>query len=262
MRTIKILGLLVCFIAIGLFFAAFVGLGDVLPKKNIARVEGEGFAVLELFTSEGCSSCPPADQVLAKIEKEADDKAVYLLAYHVDYWDRQGWKDSFSSADYSERQAQYGRWFNLSTIYTPQLVVNGKKEFAGSDERAIRNAIVGELSAKPEATLTLETTQRNEGLIVAYHAVGAIKGTDLLITVVQKTGHSKVIRGENAGRELSHVQIVRKLQVVELSGVGDGSAVITLPEDLNHQDWEILGLIQNKNNGKILGAAKAIIKKS
>jgi len=82
-------------------------------QKIVAEREGKGFAVLELFTSEGCSSCPPADKVLAKIQRESEGKAVYLLAYHVDYWDRLGWKDAYSSAEFSNRQVQYGHWLNV-----------------------------------------------------------------------------------------------------------------------------------------------------
>jgi hypothetical protein len=146
MKTIKSLGLSACFMTIlGL---AACGQNNGSSKKDTAKISGKGFAVLELFTSEGCSSCPPADELLAKIQKEAQGKDIYLLAYHVDYWDRLGWKDVFSNADYSKRQEQYGRWFNSSQIYTPQLIVNGKAEFVGSNEAAIRNAISDQLSTK------------------------------------------------------------------------------------------------------------------
>src|SRR5471032_1935701 len=88
-----------------------------------------GFVLIELFTSEGCSSCPPADELVARIQKADKDKAVYILAYHVDYWNLLGWKDQFSNAANSQRQRQYASWLKLSEVYTPQIVVNGKKEF-------------------------------------------------------------------------------------------------------------------------------------
>ena len=90
---------------------------------------------------------------MAKIQQEKDGKAIYILAYHVDYWNRLGWKDRYSSADFSKRQLEYGRWFGLSTIYTPQVIVNGKAEFVGSEESAIRGAISVQLATTPTATL-------------------------------------------------------------------------------------------------------------
>jgi len=257
MKTIKILGLTTGFIITVLSLAAFIGRDKVTVKKSIAKAGGKGFAVLELFTSEGCSSCPPAEELLAKIQQEAQGKAVYLLAYHVDYWDRQGWKDVFSSADYSKRQVQYGHWLNAPEIYTPQVIVNGKAEYVGSDEPAIRSAITEQLATKPVTTLTLQAQQDSEGLKVQYRATKVINGNSLLIAIVQKTAQSKVARGENAGRSLAHVQIVRNLQSKPLSADGNGSATAVLPKDFNAQNWEVLGLVQDQNTGEILAVAKA-----
>jgi len=255
MKTIKILGIATAFIITSLSLAAFIGLDKTSVEKADAKVDGKGFAVLELFTSEGCSSCPPADELLAKIQKEGQGKDVYVLAYHVDYWNRQGWKDVFSSADFSNRQIQYGRLFG-SQIYTPQVIVNGKTEFVGSDETALRQAISNELTSKPNATLVLQASKDGEMLKVQYQSAGAIKGTSLVLALVQKSAQSKVERGENAGRTLSHVQIVRKLQSDPLT-TGTGTSKINLPKGFNAQDWEVLGLVQNQTSGEILAAAKA-----
>lgn len=257
MKTIKILGLATCFVIIGLSLTAFINKDKLPAKKEIVKADQKGFAVLELFTSEGCSSCPPADEVLAKIQKETEGKPVYLLAYHVDYWDRQGWKDIFSNAEYSKRQVQYGRWMNTPQIYTPQAIVNGKAEFIGSEETIIRNAISRQLATKSSSTLSLQARQDNAGLNVHYQASGALKGSNLLIAIVQKSAQSKVERGENAGRALSHVQIVRKLQTESLSADGNGDTFVALPKGFNNQNWEVLGLIQDKSNGAILAATKA-----
>jgi hypothetical protein len=257
MKTIKIWGLITSFIISALSLAAFIGIDKTPAKKVNTKVDGKGFAVLELFTSEGCSSCPPADELLAKIQQEAQGKNIYILAYHVDYWNRQGWKDVFSSADFSNRQIQYGRWFGGSQIYTPQVIVNGKAEFVGSDESALRNAISGELTTKPNATLALQAHQDGEKLLVQYQSAGALKGSDFLIAIVQKTAQSKVERGENAGRTLSHVQIVRKLQSDALNATGNGSSTITLPKGFNAQNWEVLGMVQDQTKGEILAVAKA-----
>jgi hypothetical protein len=100
----------------------------------------QGAVLIELFTSEGCSSCPPADRLLEKLAAENNDK-VYVLSFHVDYWNYIGWKDPFSQARFSQRQRNYARQFSLESIYTPQMVVNGVAEFVGSDEQKLRAAI-------------------------------------------------------------------------------------------------------------------------
>src|SRR5258706_14663017 len=113
-------------------------------KKITHPAGGNGFAVVELFTSEGCSSCPPADEAMIKLAKEFPEH-VYFLAYHVDYWDYIGWKDQFSNADYTKRQDKYAEEFKLNSIYTPQVVINGEKELVGSRESKIRTDIQQEL---------------------------------------------------------------------------------------------------------------------
>lgn len=256
MKSIKSITLTICFAVSTLSLAAFMGKDMIKTKKTTPKVEGKGFAVLELFTSEGCSSCPPADELLGRIQKEIHDQPVYILAYHVDYWNSLGWKDVFSNADYSRRQKQYGSWLQAQ-VYTPQLVINGKSEFVGSDETAIRNAITNELTTKPIATLALQTHQDGEKLHVQYQSSGATPGSQLLITVVQKEAHSNVERGENAGRSLVHAQIVRKLQAESLNAAGTGTITVNLPKGFNNQGWEVLGLIQDQNIGEILAAAKA-----
>ena len=255
MKTIKILGIATAFIITSLSLAAFIGLDETSVSKATAKVDGKGFAVVELFTSEGCSSCPPADELLAKIQKEAQGKYVYLLAYHVDYWNRQGWKDVFSSSDFSNRQIQYGRLLGAQ-VYTPQAIVNGKTEFVGSDEPALRRAINEGLTTQAKTTLTLQANQDGDRLKVQYQATGAIKGNSLVLALVQKSAQSQVERGENAGRTLSHVQIVRKLESDPLN-TGTGTNTISLPKGYNAQGWEVLGLVQNQTSGEILAAAKA-----
>src|SRR5690606_7180656 len=100
-----------------------------------------GFAVVELFTSEGCSSCPPAEALVGRLAAGNRNRQLYILALHVDYWDHQGWKDRFRRAKYTARQQQYAAWMNHALVYTPQLVVNGQTQVVGSDERAVLDAI-------------------------------------------------------------------------------------------------------------------------
>ena len=257
MKSIKIFALAAGFITAIMVLAAFIIPKSKVPGKSKIIADGKGFAVVELFTSEGCSSCPPADELVARIQKEDKDKPVYILAFHVDYWNRLGWKDVFSSADYSKRQNEYASWLNLQSVYTPQIVVNGKKEFVGSEEGTLRNAITAGLRTNPAATLTLNTQKGQDHITVQYRVNGAEKNTGLLLALVQKAAQTKVQRGENGGRTLSHVQIVRKMQSLSLSAGGNGSTNIAFPEGTNTQDWEVIGLVQNKTNGEILAAAKA-----
>lgn len=130
-------------------------------KVNKIKATNTGFAVVELFTSEGCSSCPPADEVVAKIQRESKDVPVYILAYHVDYWNRLGWKDVFSSAEYSKRQNDYANYLNLQSVYTPQIVVNGKTEFVGSQESTLRSAIHNGLLQSRGTALNITYSKQN-----------------------------------------------------------------------------------------------------
>ena len=257
MKFIHLTILTTCMAGGLLLLASFVTKNKTPLKSEIGKADEKGFAVLELFTSEGCSSCPPADELMAKIQLESKGKAVYLLAYHVDYWDRQGWKDGYSSADYSNRQIQYGRWLHVSPIYTPQVIVNGRTEFVGSSEPAIRKAISEQLATSPPANLHIRAHLEGEKMIVQYQAVRAAKESRLLIAILQKTGQTRVERGENAGRTLSHVQIVRKLQNEPLGNSGNGSFAIALPKGFNTQNGEVIGLVQDPGNGEILAAARA-----
>ncbi|AYL93867.1 DUF1223 domain-containing protein [Mucilaginibacter celer] len=226
------------------------------PKPTDTIAKPDGFAVLELFTSEGCSSCPPADEAIAAVQKATEGKPVYILAYHVDYWNTLGWKDRYSNADFSKRQRRYGDLLNAQ-VYTPQLVVNGAAEFVGSDVGAISSALSNQLSVAPTPNLTLQLSQTGETVNIHYKATQPAKGSSLQIAIVQKNAQTRVERGENAGHTLSHVQIVRKLQTVNFNATGEGDVQIALPKELNGQAWEVIVLVQDQNTGKIWGAAKA-----
>ncbi|MCP2029615.1 hypothetical protein L1276_004809 [Flavobacterium sp. HSC-32F16] len=217
----------------------------------------KGFALLELYTSEGCSSCPPADELLGKIQNELKDKNVYVLSYHVDYWDKQGWKDIFSNADFTKRQYDYAKYMEKDPIYTPQVIINGKIDYIGSQETSLRNGIKSALSKPAFTNLSLEATQNANAVAVNYNVEGTSKNSRLLIAVVQKEAKSNVKRGENAHRVLSHYQIVRNLQSVDLNKVKKGTASVHVPKNYNAQDFEIIGFVQDMNSGAILEVKRA-----
>jgi hypothetical protein len=240
-----------------LLFGSLWGAFYLSGAKAREAEKNEGFAVVELFTSEGCSSCPPADRLIEKLSASNQDKQVYIMAYHVDYWDHQGWKDRFSSGDYSRRQHQYADWLRVQSLYTPQIVVNGSEEYVGSDEQSVTNAISRSLGNKSTDELVLNSRIEGTKINVSYQAKSKDQDANLVFALVQKKAQSDVRAGENTGRKLSHVQIVRKLDQVKISD--EGKATIPLPEDFKGNDWELIGFVQKTANGQITAAAKSAL---
>jgi hypothetical protein len=255
MRTTKELIIAAGILGTVIISTAFMTLRSK-KEMTISQDDNKGFALVELFTSEGCSSCPAADELVAKIQKDNPHRQIYILAYHVDYWDHQGWKDTYSDAEYTKRQSRYAEWLNLQTIYTPQIVTNRKTEFVGSNEHALLTSISTGLKEIPAQTLNLNSTLKNGQINVRYETGGFQKQSELTIALVQKSGHSQVKAGENSGRNLTHVQIVRKL-AVETLRANTGELSLAQPKDYNEQEWELIGFVQNKTNGTILSAARS-----
>lgn len=225
-------------------------------KAKLETVNNNGFAVVELFTSEGCSSCPPADELLAKLQREAGEKNIYLLAYHVDYWDRLGWKDQFSSNDFTKRQQKYQDWLNLFVMYTPQFIINGTTEFAGYNETSLYGKVSDALEAKTTADLNLTAKTSKDSLEIHYTTHQFQKDINLFVATIQKQAISKVFRGENQGATLQHVQIVKHLNSFQLIKK-EGKVKIVQPYNFNSKDFEIIGFIQNTTTGKISISTKA-----
>lgn len=238
--------------AIGLAF----NIDRTKDSKEI-RSKESGFAVVELFTSEGCSSCPPADALIAKIEKESVEKLVYILAYHVDYWDRLGWKDTFSDAKFSARQSRYADWLNLKTIYTPQIVINGSKEFIGSEEGTLRKSLSTELAKPSNNHLEISLSKSDQNNItVNYRINQKTYGYNLIVAIVSPNASNKILRGENKGKTLAHVQIVRQFETVDLKGKANGTTQISLTNSGLGNNLEIIAFLQNNSTGRITAASK------
>ena len=237
--------------------AAFMNMQNERTIKHLQTPgDSKGFAVVELFTSEGCSSCPPADKLLEKIQADNQNKQIYILAFHVDYWDHQGWKDRFSDAAYSARQSQYAEWLNLRTIYTPQVLVNGTSEYVGSNQGAILSAIAAGLGQEPAETLTLNGRREADGLHVDYQLTGNEKNSELVLALVERTAKSNVKAGENSGRNLSHVQIVRQMIHFPVKTKSKEDIIMKIPGDFTEQGWELIGFVQDKADGHITAAAR------
>ena len=228
----------------------------VFSQNSFNKNPQNSFALLELFTSEGCSSCPPADELMGKLQKEYNAENVYILAYHVDYWDKQGWKDTFSKAEFTKRQYEHAKFLGKEPIYTPQVIINGKKEFVGSQETSLRNGIKSALLKPALTSLNLEINQTGNALSIKYAVEGTSKSSNLLLAVVQKEAKINVKRGENANRILSHYQIVEELVSINLNKVLQGKVAIPVPENFKKQNFEIIGFVQDQNSGAILGVKK------
>ncbi|WP_126651357.1 DUF1223 domain-containing protein [Chryseobacterium aureum] len=235
--------------------SAFIHQNEEQKSIQHSTDENHGFAVLELFTSEGCSSCPPADELMGKIEEEYKDQPVYLLSYHVDYWNRLGWKDRFSSAENSRRQQQYSPILN-SQVYTPQLIVNGKKEFVGSDENSIRNAIREALFTDKKTNIELSAVISQKDITVSYKTSATDPKNILLINLVEKHASTQVGKGENEGRHLHHWQIVHQQNSISLNKQQEGTTKFKLPEGFSPERWEVIAFIQHVKTGQISGSAK------
>jgi len=226
-------------------------------QKTVQNVKDNGFAVVELFTSEGCSSCPPADALVAKIQREIVNKPIYILAYHVDYWDRLGWKDSFSNSKFSDRQNQYANWLNLKSIYTPQIVVNGNKEFIGSEENTLRKTISDALKSDNENSLDITLQKQNgEELSLTYNTNQKTTGYNLIVAAVIPNAVNRVLKGENKGKTLAHVQIVEQFETINLNDKANGTFKLTLKKLKNQTDITIIAFLQNQSTGQIIAATK------
>ena len=200
--------------------------------------------LVELFTSEGCSSCPPADLLLQQL-----DPQVIVLSEHVDYWDRQGWKDPFSSHAFTERQLAYADRLHLDGAYTPQMVVDGVAEFVGSDARRAKTEIV-KAGMRPKAAVRLS----REAGAVRIEVDNIPAAADVMLALVDATASSQVTAGENKGRSLLHVAILRSLRKV--ASVKRGVAYrgqAGLPAGSNAQRAVVF--LQESGPGRICGAA-------
>lgn len=223
-------------------FSTEAGATDTATPPN-----GDTLQVVELFTSEGCSSCPPADRVLASL---TDDDGVLPLAFHVDYWDRLGWKDRFAARDYTRRQYEYAQLFESENVYTPQAIVGGTNEVLGSDERAVRRLI--ELVPRGDATpLDVEWSRRGD--VVDVRAATSSDAFRVNVVVVEPAARTVVERGENRGRTLTHANIVRDLAVVTPSLDGTVTATVQIPDDASDP---FIAVYVQASDGRILNARR------
>ena len=218
----------------------------------------QSFAILELFTSEGCSSCPPADRLLPQLA--STNANILPLSFHVDYWDRYGWKDPFSNASFTDRQRDYAKKFKLESIYTPQLVINGEYELVGSNRSSAEADIKKLLAENASLQLTIEDVKREgDKISVSCHLAGNLENCDLLAAVVQKHAEVNVKAGENDGAKLSHTNVVRSF--LKLPAKEKMDLQLSVPADIvkdnsspEKQNWQLIIYAQQRDDLKIIGA--------
>jgi hypothetical protein len=212
--------------------------------------------VVELFTSEGCSSCPPADALLVKLSEHPskDGTPLILLGEHVDYWNYIGWTDRFSSKQFSERQSEYASALHAQ-VFTPQMLIDGQDPFVGNNAADV-NARIAAAAKKPKPTQVALAWEGNSRLQVTVHAVD-VKKADVLLAVTEDGLSTVVQKGENGGQTLHHAAVVRQLR--EIGSLKNGGFEKTLDvsrqSDWNAANLKVAVLIQDPSSKKILGAA-------
>ncbi len=214
--------------------------------------------VVELFTSEGCSSCPSADAALRELETAQSVPGVEVIALgqHVDYWNRLGWKDPFSSAQFTERQRWYAEGFGEGS-YTPQAVVNGRYEFVGSQKNTLAQT-VAKAALAPRATVTLARAADGTLQVRVDNLPAGTKAATVELALTETGLSSQVGRGENSGRLLRHAAVVRTLRSlgpVAANGTFAGSAPLTLNPSWQTDHLRAVVLVQETASHHVVGVA-------
>lgn len=220
----------------------------------------EPIAVIELFTSQGCSSCPPADKLLTQTIRDANSngKKIFALSFHVDYWNRLGWADPFSDKKYSQRQSDYVSALNLNGAYTPQMIVNGSTQFVGSDKSSLDNTLANAFQTKATANFkTLSATfEECKAPHIHYELEGDFTDCKINFALVSLTETTIVKRGENSGRTLVNENVVR--QFISKPATSSGEIDFAVSPLSAKNNCAIIAYIQHSNR-KISTAACAVI---
>ena len=217
--------------------------------------------LLELFTSEGCSSCPPADKLLLTLDRgqQIDGADLIVLSEHVDYWNHLGWSDPYSSAAFSKRQQDYAARLD-SDVYTPQLVIDGRSQVVGSDLRGVQDAV--RASERVAKTSVSVKAKKDAGAVQVHVEVGALQGTKtagVYLVLAADRARSNVLRGENAGRQLEHVAVVQSL--VKIADVTSASALekdvrLAIPPALSSGNLRVAVFVQDFASKRVLGVGQ------
>ena len=218
-----------------------VALSFWLPSAVLAQN-----VVVELFTSQGCSSCPPADDVLRELALE---DGVIVLGWHVDYWDYLGWKDEFSRSENTERQMGYRDRWNLRSLYTPQAVIHGEAQIVGSNERKVRMYVDQFQAEKTMLEIVLSTSGDTANIKVSA-LTSRLPASDIFLVRITPEATTSIRRGENVGRTISYVNVVEEMTWI---ANWNGRTDVNVRASFNG-DSKYVVLVQAKDFGPVLGA--------
>lgn len=237
-----------------LFLLAF----SFASKYGIAQ-SAKPFAVVELFTSEGCNTCPPADKLFSSMKADAvkNGKNIFFLEYHVDYWNKLGWKDPYSSFQFTNRQKNYTSVLNEESMYTPMMIVNGQKSFTGSDKQKADAAIHEALASTAEASLKIKIDSTvSDTLYLHYESTKTDKNLIIRAAITEDGLVSNISKGENSGLTLSHDGVVRIFSSADLL-MKSSQLKIPLKKFQPGKKCEVLAFIQHKQTMKVLAVTSA-----
>ncbi|MEW6128985.1 MAG: DUF1223 domain-containing protein [Acidobacteriota bacterium] len=236
-------------------------------KETVAVADGKRVPVLvELFTSEGCSSCPPADALLMQLDQlqPIAGAEVIALSQHVDYWNYIGWNDPYSSPFFSRRQEAYSLSFGGDRVYTPQMIVDGQREFVGSRVAQARDEIA-RAAGQSKATVNialLASNPKDAQLEITIENLPPRTSTDtteILLAIAENNLSSSVSRGENSGRKLAHTAVVRQMKVIGKLNANEKSFsfnhTIAIEKNWKRDNLKVVAFIQERDSRKVLGAA-------
>ncbi|HSB11694.1 MAG TPA: DUF1223 domain-containing protein [Blastocatellia bacterium] len=263
--------------------AALFGLVIATPSPMLSSADRRSTALtypspvrvpvlVELFTSEGCSSCPPADELLSRLEQTQPVAGAEIIALseHVDYWNRLGWTDPYSSGFFSARQNDYARAFDTDEIYTPQMIVDGRVQFVGSNSNRAQAAIADSArSAKAtvRAALHNATAQSVALMIEVGDLQNAWSGdsAEVMLAITESGLRSSVSRGENAGRRLSHTAVVRSLSKIgkiesHTSGF-QAQPTVSIHKDWKRENLKAVVFVQQRPSRRVIGSASLSLAK-
>ncbi len=251
------------FFSVPLFTLWFCTSSSCLKEKERASNPGTEelktgtthVAVLELFTSQGCSSCPSADRLLERLSAKEN---VIALSFHVDYWNRLGWKDPYSSHEFTQRQYKYASALH-SSVYTPQLVVNGADEMVGSDAKKIERTLQKAWSQNDNTDISIgNVIVENGKATIIYTINGTTNSTMLNIALVEKKTVTAIKAGENGGITLNGTNVVRNFKIIDNPAEGKNSCTIDIPAGIDPNNMSVVLYLQ-QNDNKISAADQARI---
>jgi len=233
------------------------------PTSATMAAGATSFAVVELFTSQGCNSCPRAEQALARLGEQTGGLPVFPIEWHVQYWDYLGWPDPYGLPEAERRQRSYGRALS-SRIFTPQLVINGRQVVRpAQDYSLVHSSALAAIGAAPAeglpAVVLTVPAQDDRSVQIDYRVTDIPAGCVLTVVAVETGIENFVPRGENRGRTLRHHNVVRGFATVELAAAADqsGQLRIDLPEDVAREASSIIGYVQQRGTMQIIAATQA-----